>query len=137
MKDTYYEYGVSSEDFIPIVSGEEEVFHGEWVSSYIIKPISVKIGKKKDILKRTPAKVFTISKFKEFKEEFNNDTFAERIRNPGTTLEAIQELVGLGILKEANNPDGLRKRLSKLCRRGLRKRLSKLCRRWQKDSAGR
>lgn len=125
MKDTYYEYVVSSENFIPIVSGEEEVFHGEWISRRKIKPESVKVGNKEDVLKRTPAKVFTISKFKEFKANFNEETFAERIRNPGTALEAIQELVRMRILKKANNPDGLRKRLSKLCRG------------WQKHSAGR
>lgn len=124
MKDTYYEHVVSSKNFIPIVS-EEGVFSGEWVSHDMIKPISVKVGHKEDILKRTPAKVFTILDLEQFKVKLNDDAFVKRIKNAGTSLKTIQELVRMGILKEANNPDGLMNRLFKICRR------------WQKYGAGR
>lgn len=155
MKDTYYEYGVSSENFIPIVSGEKEVFHGEWVSHDKIKPISLKIGKKEDILERTPAKVFTISNLEQFEAQSKEETFVKMVKDVKTALQAIQGLVKAGILQEANNPDGLRKQqnvdtsleaIQELGRTkilkeanpdglrkrpskyGLRNRLSKLCR---------
>lgn len=117
MKDTYYEHVVSSENFIPIVS-EKGVFSGEWISHDTIKPISVKVGNKKDVLKRTPAKVFTISNLKQFKAKLNDNTFVKMVKNADTSLKTIQELVRMGILKEANNPDGLMKRLSKYAEDG-------------------
>ena len=101
MKDTYYEYLVSSEKFTPIVS-EKGVFTGEWVSYDTITPISVKVGNKEEILKKTTAKVFTISDMEQFKEKLNDDSFIKMIRNSNTCLEAVIKLVGLGILKEEN-----------------------------------
>ena len=112
MKDTYYEHVVSSANFTPIVS-EKGVFSGEWVSHDTIKPISVKVGNKKDVLKRTPAKVFTILNLKQFEAKLNDNTFVKMVKNADTVLQAIQGLVKTGILKEANNSEGLINQLSK------------------------
>ena len=112
MKDTYYEHVVSSANFTPIVS-EKGVFSGEWVSHDTITPLSVKVGHKEDVLKRTPARVFTISNMEHFKEKLNDDSFVKMIRNPNTSLEAVTKLVDLGILKAENKSGRLRNFLSK------------------------
>lgn len=107
MKDTYYEHVVSSANFTPIVS-EKGVFSGEWVSHDTITPLSVKVGHKEDVLKRTPARVFTISNMEHFKEKLNDDSFVKMIRNSNTSLEAVTKLVDLGILKAENKSGRLR-----------------------------
>ena len=117
MKDTYYEHIVSSENFTPIVS-EKGVFSGEWVSHDVIKPISVRVGNNKDILERTPAKVFIISNLEQFRAKLSDDTFVKGVRNAGTALETILELVRTGILKEANNSGELINRPAKFAEDG-------------------
>lgn len=112
MKDTYYEHVVSSANFTPIVS-EKGVFSGEWVSHDIITPLSVKVGHKEDVLNRTPARVFTISNIEHFREILNDDSFVKMIRNSNTSLEAVTQLVDLGILKAENKSGRLRTFLSK------------------------
>ena len=128
MKDTYYEHVVSSKEFIPIVSkdSEEGIFSGEWAFQakkpqkesdqpkdnseklQTIKPISVKVGHKEEVLKRTPALVFTIFDIKRFKELLNDNSFIEMIKDSSRSLEAVTKLVDLGILKRENKPDNLK-----------------------------
>ena len=113
MKNTYYEHVVSSKNFTPVVS-EKGVFSGEWVSHETIKPIFVKTGNKEEILQKTAARVFTIIDMEQLKAKMNDETLFEKVKNPDSALEVINNLVQNGILKRENHPAEMVQKLSQL-----------------------
>lgn len=105
IKNNYYEHTVSSQNFYPIVSDTGH-FSGEWISCKSITPTGVIKGLKESVLKRTSARVYSIEDLSAFKEALKDESITTQLKNSQTSLDVINKLVRLGILKQKNRPFG-------------------------------
>ena len=103
MKDEYYEYTVSSESFIPIIS-EDKKFSGEWVSQTEVTPLSVSHGKKEDIISKTAAGIYLIQDIEAFYKLLGDTQLREKMKDPRLALSVVQNLVKEGILRQVKPP---------------------------------
>ena len=103
IKDEYYEYTVSSKNFIP-VTDDNEKFTGEWISKTPVKPLSVRHGTREDIISKTSAGIYLIQDLDAFYKILGDHQLREKMKNPRLALSVVQELVKQHILRQVKAP---------------------------------